>query len=144
MLPFAAYANNIRTAEPDNLRVYLEQIIGTEAESRNYKNIQELEPGVSAWIREQMRLFGVNCRFQTYTVNSQPYRNVVCPLNAGIATRVIVGAHYDVLRSRHGADDNASGVAGVLEAARILAAEKARLKQNIEFVILYPRRTAIF
>ena len=130
---FAAYANNIRTAERDNLKVYLEQIIGSEAEYRNYKNIQELNR-VSAWIREQMRLFGVNCRFQTYTVNSQPYRNVVCPLNAGHSNRVIIGAHYDVFEEQHGADDNASGVAGVLEAARILSAEKARLKQNIEFV----------
>lgn len=126
-------ANNLRTAEPDNLKVYLEQIIGSESEYRNYKNIQELNR-VSSWIREQMRLFGVSCSFQTYTVNSQPYRNVVCPLNTGQSDKVIIGAHYDVFEEQQGADDNASGVAGVLETARILAAEKSRLKQNVEFV----------
>ena len=131
-LPFTAHATT-RMAEPENLSVYLQQIIGSEGEYRNYKNIQELNR-VSAWIREQMRLFGINCSFQTYTVNSQPYRNVVCPLNTGNSTKVIVGAHYDVYGEQAGADDNASGVAGVLETARILAAEKSRLKQNIEFL----------
>jgi len=35
--------------------------------------------------------------------------------------RVLIGAHYDHIRGCDGADDNASGVAGVLEAARVLA-----------------------
>ncbi|MCA9664274.1 MAG: M20/M25/M40 family metallo-hydrolase [Myxococcales bacterium] len=38
------------------------------------------------------------------------------------AEQVIVSAHYDHLVGCVGADDNASGVAGVLEAARVLAA----------------------
>src|SRR5436190_411594 len=40
---------------------------------------------------------------------------------------LIVGAHYDALCDRDvfpGADDNASGVAGLLELARILGGEK--------------------
>jgi len=37
------------------------------------------------------------------------------------SAEVIVGAHYDHLDACPGADDNASGVAGVLEAARVLS-----------------------
>jgi hypothetical protein len=37
------------------------------------------------------------------------------------APRVVVSAHYDHLSACPGADDNASGVAGVLEAARLLS-----------------------
>jgi Zn-dependent M28 family amino/carboxypeptidase len=37
---------------------------------------------------------------------------------------VIVSAHYDTIIGGNGADDNASGVAGVLEVARLLATEK--------------------
>ncbi len=37
---------------------------------------------------------------------------------------VVVSAHYDAIGDCPGADDNASGVAGVLETARILAAEE--------------------
>ncbi len=37
------------------------------------------------------------------------------------ARRVLIGAHYDHIPGCAGADDNASGVAGVLEAARVLS-----------------------
>lgn len=61
---------------------------------------------------------------------------------------IIVGAHYDHLgrggedslapmqtgEIHNGADDNASGVAGLLELAQALAAERHRLKRSILFV----------
>ncbi|MCY1162883.1 Peptidase family M28 [compost metagenome] len=125
-------APSVTTASTNNLKVYLEQIIGNDS-YRNYKNIEELQR-VSAWIKEQMRLFGIPCQYQTYSVNGLGYRNVVCNLAAGHADKVIVGAHYDVFGEQQGADDNASGVAGVIETARILAQQKSQLTQNIEFV----------
>jgi hypothetical protein len=60
---------------------------------------------------------------------------------------VVIGAHYDHLglggegslatregEIHHGADDNASGVAGVLELARIFSREGARPKRTLLFV----------
>jgi aminopeptidase YwaD len=61
---------------------------------------------------------------------------------------VIIGAHYDHLglggpeslaanpegQIHHGADDNASGTAGVLELARVLASERGNLKRSIMFI----------
>lgn len=123
---------NASPASTDNLKVYLEQIIGPD-EYRNYKNIQQLQR-VSAWIKEQMHLFGIPCEYQNYAVNGLSYRNVVCRLTNGHADKVIVGAHYDVFGEQQGADDNASGVAGVIETARILVQQKSQLAQNIEFV----------
>lgn len=128
----AKNASNIQYADADNFSVYLGQIVHP-TEFRNYNNVEELNR-VSAWIKGQMQKFGIPCDYQTYSVDSQKYRNVVCELNIGAAKNVIVGAHYDVHEETPGADDNASGVAGVLETARILAKEKARLKQNVEFV----------
>lgn len=119
-------------AQVTNLRVYLEQIVRPNV-YRNYRNVEELNR-VSSWLREQMRLFGVPCQFQTYQVYGQNYRNVVCQLDVGHAKKAIVGAHYDVYEDLPGADDNASGVAGVLETARILAKQREHLKQNVEFV----------
>jgi Zn-dependent M28 family amino/carboxypeptidase len=67
--------------------------------------------------------------------------NVVAYLNNGAATTVVIGAHYDHLGhgedsntlyrgpgpvTYNGADDNASGVAGMIELARLLAASKLR------------------
>ncbi|WP_425916956.1 M28 family peptidase [Acinetobacter sp. TSRC1-2] len=123
---------SVTPASTDNLKVYLEQIIGEQGH-RNYKNIQELQR-VSAWIKEQMRLFGIPCQYQNYSVNGLGYRNVVCNLTAGHADKVIIGAHYDVFGEQQGADDNASGVAGVIETARILAQQKSQLANNVEFV----------
>ncbi len=69
--------------------------------------------------------------------------NVVGFLNNGAATTVVIGAHYDHLGhgedgnslyhgkdsvTFNGADDNASGVAGMIELARMVAA--SRLKAN--------------
>ena len=61
---------------------------------------------------------------------------------------VVIGAHYDHLglggpeslaanpegQIHHGADDNASGTTGLLELARVLAAERAKIKRSIVFV----------
>src|SRR5262249_49866896 len=48
---------------------------------------------------------------------------------------VVIGAHYDVCGNRPGADDNASGVAGVLEIARLLKAKKPALSVPVELVV---------
>ncbi|HEY0376231.1 MAG TPA: M20/M25/M40 family metallo-hydrolase [Pyrinomonadaceae bacterium] len=60
---------------------------------------------------------------------------------------VVIGAHYDHLgrggagslapregEIHHGADDNASGVAGVLELARIFAAKRREMKRTLVFI----------
>ncbi len=59
-------------------------------------------------------------RRQTYTVEGKEFSNIICSFNTGAADRIIVGAHYDSYNSLPGADDNASGVAGLLELARML------------------------
>ena len=128
----AVQANAIKLAEPQNLTVYMQQVLAG-GDNRNFKDVQELNR-VSAWIREQMRLFGVPCQYQNYKVNDEPYRNVVCSLKNVNTDKVIIGAHYDVFEDKLGADDNASGVAGVIETARILASERKRLKISVDFV----------
>jgi Zn-dependent M28 family amino/carboxypeptidase len=61
------------------------------------------------------------------TVSQQPYKagpvetkNVVARFGLEARPRVVIGAHYDVYGDFAGADDNASGVAGLLELARLL------------------------
>jgi len=119
-------------AEPDRLNSYLQQVIHPQA-FRNYQNIQELDR-VAAFIKQQLEQFAIPCEYQPYQVKGKTYRNVICHLQMGHAKKVIVGAHYDVYGNFKGADDNASGVVGLIEIARILAANKASLKQNVDFV----------
>jgi hypothetical protein len=47
--------------------------------------------------------------------------NVVAVQPGEVAEAIVVGAHYDSVRGSSGADDNASGVAAILELARVLA-----------------------
>jgi hypothetical protein len=75
--------------------------------------------------------------------------NVVGFLNNDAATTIIIGAHYDHLgmdgqsssldanpsnKIHNGADDNASGVAGVIELARYFSTNKKKEKANFIFV----------
>jgi Zn-dependent M28 family amino/carboxypeptidase len=58
---------------------------------------------------------------QTYTAAAgRRYRNVIASLGPEDGERVIVGAHYDSFRGYPAADDNASGVAALIELGRLL------------------------
>ena len=57
---------------------------------------------------------------QTWEVSGHTYRNVVARWGSGDRPLVVVGAHYDAFGDHPGADDNASGVAVLLDLARRL------------------------
>lgn len=48
---------------------------------------------------------------------------------------VLIGAHYDTLPGSAGVDDDGSGAAGVIEAARILTARRDQLNVTVIFGI---------
>ena len=62
------------------------------------------------------------------------YRNITVSFGPEDGARVIVGAHYDVFGDNPGADDNASGVAGLLELARLLGELRPVLLRRIDLV----------
>ncbi|TCM69863.1 peptidase M28-like protein [Acinetobacter calcoaceticus] len=119
-------------AEPQRMSQSLGQIINPKLH-RNYTNPAELNR-VAAWLKGQMQSYGLDCVDQIYAVDTVHYKNVVCHLDVAAEDKVIIGAHYDVHGDSDGADDNASGVAGVLETARLLAQQSSALKHNLEFV----------
>ena len=131
MGPSLCAANSSKNAQVSHLELFFSQIMSVD-EYRNYKNLKELNR-VSAWIKGQMQRFGIPCQFQVYVVNNLSYRNVICSLDTQAKTKMVMGAHYDVFSARNGADNNASGVAGLLETARLLALQKSKLKHDVEF-----------
>ena len=70
--------------------------------------------------------------YQNFKVDKNEYKNVIGSIGLENKQRIIIGAHYDVCGDSEGADDNASGVVGLLELARLLSKEK--LKYRIDFV----------
>jgi Zn-dependent M28 family amino/carboxypeptidase len=67
--------------------------------------------------------YGLAVERQPFEWRGRTHRNVVGTLAGSDPARpwVVVGAHFDSVARSPGADDNASGVAGVLEVARLLA-----------------------
>jgi Zn-dependent M28 family amino/carboxypeptidase len=90
---------------------------------RNYKNTALLDK-TADYILSVFKQYADTAYFQPYTADGRTYKNVVCRFGSNINKPiVVVGAHYDVCGNQEGADDNASGVVGILETARLLAGQ---------------------
>jgi len=74
---------------------------------------------------------GLDTSLDSFSFAGGTYYNVVAKLQGTSDDIVIVGAHYDSLNNP-GADDNASGVAGIMEAARVLS--EYQFKASIWFI----------
>lgn len=84
----------------------------------------------AAYIAQEFGAYGYAVRFQDVNTSM----NVVARLAGATAPDYVfvVGAHYDTVSNTPGADDNASGVAAVLEIARVLAG--LHLPYSVDFV----------
>ncbi len=78
----------------------------------------------SKYIREQFEKYGYKTRVQRFSVDGDTSRNVVAWWPGAIKHGMVVGAHMDTVRRSPGANDNASGVAVMLEMARISAGKQ--------------------
>lgn len=88
---------------------------------RDASHVANLD-AAAAWLRGELERTGAVVSEQTWPVDGETYRNVLARFGPDSAELVVVGAHYDVCGPLPGADDDASGVAGLLELARLLAA----------------------
>lgn len=112
------------------IRSHLTAITKTSS-FRTYKNIEQLNQ-TADYIKSIFNQYSDSVYFQEYIVNGQVYKNVICSFGIENKKRIIVGAHYDVCDNQEGADDNASGVVGLLELSRLLKGQK--LNQRIDLV----------
>jgi aminopeptidase YwaD len=113
---------------------------------------QGAQPGAGARRNSSAPLQNIAFAITTEVVRREaPAANVVGILEGSDAKLkhevVVVGAHYDHLgrggqgslatregEIHHGADDNASGVAGLLELARAFAQERKRVRRTMVFI----------
>lgn len=102
-----------------------------ECRFRNFLHTDELNKAAE-YIKNQFETVPGSVSFQTYMIDTVQYKNVICSIGPKDAERIIIGAHYDACLDKEGADDNASGVCGILELARLLSREK--LKYRIDLV----------
>ncbi len=115
---------------------YLEQIVNKLSAGigvRSYRDHARLD-AAAEYISGQFTSFGYKVARQPFHYDGQVYHNIIAELRGKSRPDkiLIVGAHYDTVRTTFGADDNASGVAGLLDLARRMAA--ARLAKTVRFV----------
>ena len=105
--------------------------LSTDFADRTFDNETRLE-GAAVYLESQLARLGLKVESQRFTAEGRPYRNLVVKLGPDTPEVMVVGAHYDVAGEQPGADDNASGVAGLLELARLLKGQSFR--QQVELV----------
>lgn len=114
------------------LRAHVELIAGRIGE-RNYTRPRALD-SAAVYIRDSFVAFGYTVSEQTFELGGRTFRNIEAALPGRTARQdiVIVGGHYDSVTGTPGADDNASGVAAVLELARRMSDNPA--DRTVKFV----------
>ena len=102
-------------------------VLAREFPSRHGHNPEKLR-GAAEFIEQQFAALGVNVQSQVYRAHPGEVRNLVVEQvgSEEALPCIIIGAHYDTVLGTPGADDNASGIAGLLELTRLLSSHRNR------------------
>jgi len=109
------------------------QTLAASVPPRNAQNVASLDKSAEYLLNEFGKTKG-RVEIQRFIQDGKEYKNVICSFGPEAGERIIVGAHYDVQGNQPGADDNASGVAGLLELSRLVQILRTELKFRIDFV----------
>jgi Zn-dependent M28 family amino/carboxypeptidase len=104
--------------EPERLKTHVRALSET-FHPRDYTHPENLDRAAE-YIADHLKRAGGDVEFQPYRVQDTEYRNVIARFGPETPERIVIGAHYDTAGPLPGADDNGSGVAGLLELARVL------------------------
>jgi hypothetical protein len=124
----------------------LEKIIQSIDEENLYRHVLNLEGirhpiddleflNIAAdYILSEFDNYGLNTKEHVFQLEGIdiPFRNIEGSIGDGSEPELLITSHYDTVSISPGANDNASGVAGMLEIARVLA--DANYDKNIRFI----------
>ena len=114
--------------DPKEIEKKLQRIV---SERSPYTSLRHLA-AVEIYIEKEFRSYGLAVENDPFSYKGRKFRNIIGRGGANPRSPlIIVGAHFDSVTGTPGADDNASGVAVMLEAARNLA--KTRLRSPVLF-----------
>ncbi|MCU0843373.1 MAG: M28 family peptidase [Spirochaetes bacterium] len=97
---------------------------------RRYENLE----GAARFIRERFADGGNPVIDEEYLVEGRRVSNIRTEIPGSVSPEgiILIGAHYDTIEDTPGADDNATGIAGLLELFRLLS--PFRFKRTLRFV----------
>ncbi len=137
-MPLKSYASELKPLTGDEVQLrdrmsaHVSQLASVIGE-RNLDKYDRLQKSI-AYIQTQLEQMGYQVAKQDYTIQGPTFTNleVVVPGNKLSGENVVIGAHYDSVVGTPGANDNASGVAAVLELARVMKSSKP--ERTVRFV----------
>jgi Zn-dependent M28 family amino/carboxypeptidase len=137
-MPGVSYQGNLSPLSPaqiqlrDRLHTHINMLAGTIGE-RNLDRYPALETAAT-YIWTQFETIGYAPAAQVFEAWGKEVKNLeVTKKGRDLAEEiVVVGAHYDSVRGSPGANDNGTGVAAVLELARLLS--NRRVDRTVRFV----------
>jgi len=121
--------NSVRTVDPARLEAHVRKL-SIELAPRDVGHMENLDRAAS-YIGTELVQAGASVSEQRYRVEQITYRNVIARFGPDTPERIVVGAHYDAAGPMPGADDNASGVAGLIELARLLGVNPPKLRIDL-------------
>ena len=114
----------------DELQKHVKKL-SVDLAPRDYRSVTALD-AAGEYIRAELAKSSVETSRQAFNVKGQRYYNVIAAFGPPTTERIVIGAHYDSYEKLPGADDNASGVAGLIALAGML--KNATLKHRVELV----------
>jgi aminopeptidase-like protein len=125
----------------DRLRAHVCKL-SEEIGDRNLSSYNKLVE-TAQYITRQLEHYAYKVHFQRYWIDGKEIKNIIAERKGSTTPQeiIVVGAHYDTCFNP-GADDNASGVAGLLELARFLKDKTA--ERTIELVFFVNEEPPFF
>ncbi len=109
--------------DQDRLRRNLQMVVGERSLFSGRQHLVDVE----GFVETEFRGYGLGVESDFFNYGGETFRNIVARgAGESNAPLIIVGAHLDSVIGTPGADDNASGVAVLLETARLLSQERSR------------------
>ncbi|WP_281755850.1 M28 family peptidase [Thermodesulfovibrio yellowstonii] len=120
----------LQKVEQENLKNIVQSISIPRHGWYNYEALSS----VAKFIEDRFREYCYIVEINEFSYNGKEYKNIIATLKGINSNKdwLLIGAHYDSAIGSPGADDNASGVAVMLEVARII--RESSLGENLKFV----------
>ena len=123
----------VAKADADRLERDVRTLTGLEG-FRCFERPDDLDRAAE-WVKAKLMASGLLVEEESFGVGDLSFRNLVAHYGAEKGPVLVIGAHYDVCGEQPGADDNASGVAGLIELARMLAKNRPTVSHRIELAL---------
>ena len=127
---FRGNSQSVSSVDPGRLMGHVTMLC-EDLHPRDWQTLTNLD-ACADYIAGHFEKAGARVETQEIEVRKKGYRNIIGNFGDAKSDTVVIGAHYDACGDSPGADDNASGIAVLIELAYLLG--KNPPERNVELV----------